>query len=81
MVYPTPTLSDVTISFKVYEQGPTALGLYDVNGKQCMEILSGTYGVGQYNEVVDLTNLSPGTYLAVLRREDEIVTRKTQKTN
>jgi hypothetical protein len=66
VVYPNPTESLVTISFKVLETVNANLGVYDLNGKKCIDVLSDTFPFGKYGYTIDLGKLAPGTYTAVL---------------
>jgi hypothetical protein len=76
-VYPNPTMGETMITFKVYEKGFVTLGVYDMGGKKCIEILNGTYSVGQYSTTVNLGMLSAGEYIAILRKDDEFYSERT----
>ena len=76
MVYPNPTTDITKVSFKIYEKSDVTLGIYDMGGKQCIQVLNGTYPVGIYTTTVDLGMLSPGEYVAILRKEDEVVAER-----
>ena len=81
ILYPNPFEGDVTIGFKIYKEGKNIIGIYDVNGKQQMEIVPNQTNIGIYSNTVDLSFLPPGTYLAVLRNEEKTTTKKAVKTN
>ena len=76
-VYPNPTMGETMITFKVYEKGFVTLGVYDMGGKKCVEVLNGTYSVGQYSTTVNLGMLSAGEYIAILRKDDEFYSERT----
>jgi hypothetical protein len=76
-VYPNPTMGETMITFKVYEKGFVTLGVYDMGGKKCVEVLNGTYSVGQYTTTVNLGMLSAGEYIAILRKDDEFYSERT----
>ena len=76
-VYPNPTMGETMITFKVYEKGFVTLGVYDMGGKKCIEVLNGTYSVGQYSTTVNLGMLSAGEYIAILRKDDEFYSERT----
>ena len=76
-VYPNPTMGETMITFKVYEKGFVTLGVYDMGGKKCIEILNGTYSVGQYSTTVNLGMLSAGEYIAILRKDNEFYSERT----
>jgi len=76
-VYPNPTMGETMITFKVYEKGFVTLGVYDMGGKKCVEVLNGTYSVGQYSTTVNLGMLSAGEYIAILRKDNEFYSERT----
>jgi hypothetical protein len=76
-VYPNPTMGETMITFKIYEKGFVTLGVYDMGGKKCIEVLNGTYSVGQYSTTVNLGMLSAGEYIAILRKDDELYSERT----
>ena len=80
-IAPNPTDGIVYCSFKVYKEGNTSVGIYDIVGKKQIEVVEGTYKIGTYNKVVDLGILSPGIYMAVYRQEEKFSTKKIVKTN
>ncbi len=80
ILYPNPFEGDVTIGFKIYKEGKNIIGIYDINGKQQMEIVANETKIGIYSNTVDLSFLPPGTYLAVLRNEEKTTTKKAVKT-
>lgn len=71
VVYPNPTDGMIQIEFVVLQDGKTTLGIYDVSGKKCIEVLDDKFPLGQYHYTVDLGSLTAGTYTAILRNEDE----------
>jgi hypothetical protein len=66
IIYPNPTDGILTISFKVSENVNANLGVYDLNGKKCIDVLTDNFPTGKYSYTVDLGNLGIGTYTAVL---------------
>jgi hypothetical protein len=80
-VYPNPTMGETMITFKVYEKGFVTLGVYDMGGKKCVEVLNGTYSVGQYSTTVNLGMLSAGEYIAILRKDNEFYSERTSVVN
>jgi hypothetical protein len=79
VVYPNPTENFIQIEFVLLNEGKTTLGIYDINGKKCMEVINGVYPVGQYNYEINLGNLPSGTYLAILNNVTDNKTIKIQK--
>ena len=77
IVYPNPTQDLTKVTFKIYEKSYVTLGIYDMGGKKCIDVLDGTYPVGIYTSIVNLGQLSDGEYVAILRKEDEVVSERT----
>jgi hypothetical protein len=77
IVYPNPTQDLTKVTFKIYEKSYVTLGIYDMGGKKCIDVLDGTYPVGIYTSTVSLGQLSVGEYVAILRKEDEVVSERT----
>ena len=77
IVYPNPTQDLTKVTFKIYEKSYVTLGIYDMGGKKCIDVLDGTYPVGIYTSTVNLGQLSDGEYVAILRKEDEVVSERT----
>lgn len=76
MVSPNPTDDFTTITFKVKEYGPVKLSVKDLMGREYEVILDGSVPKGEYSYMVDLGNLSPGVYVAMLRRVDTNIATK-----
>ena len=77
IVYPNPTKNITKVTFKIYEKSYVTLGVYDMGGKKCIDVLDGTYPVGIYTSTLNLGQLSAGEYVAILRKEDEVVSERT----
>jgi len=77
IVYPNPTKDLTRVTFKIYEKSYVTLGIYDMGGKKCIDVLDGTYPVGIYTSTLNLGQLSAGEYVAILRKEDEVVSERT----
>jgi hypothetical protein len=76
MVSPNPTDDFTTITFKVKEYGPVKLSVKDLMGREYEVVLDGSVPKGEYSYMVDLGNLSPGVYVAMLRRVDTNIATK-----
>ena len=75
-VSPNPTDDFTTITFKVKEYGPVKLSVKDLMGREYEVVLDGSVPKGEYSYMVDLGNLSPGVYVAMLRRVDTNIATK-----
>lgn len=66
IVYPNPTTGVVTLAFSVSKTTKANLGVYDLNGKKCIDVITENFPKGKYSYTIDLGNVSEGTYIAVL---------------
>lgn len=65
-LYPNPTEGEVTFAFSITEGGNANLGVYDMGGKKCIDVITDNFPAGKYAYTVDLGNLTDGTYVVVL---------------
>lgn len=80
-LYPNPFTSNLTVSFNVSQQGNTTLFITDLTGREVKKVMSDMTPSGKYTYTVDMSNLSDGMYLAVLKKEDEVEVKKALKNN
>ena len=79
-LYPNPFNSETTLSFTVSAAGPLTLRLFDLNGRVARD-WSGHFEVGRHSLTWDGRDqegnaLASGVYLASVRQESRVVTRK-----
>jgi hypothetical protein len=65
-VYPNPTNDLIHIVFKVAETTDANISVTDINGKMCIQIMSGQIPEGQFVYSTSLGNLSAGIYIATV---------------
>ena len=65
-LYPNPTEGIVTFSFNLVTPSRANLGVYDMNGRKCVDVVTGNFPDGKYSYTVDLGNLESGLYAVVL---------------
>ena len=70
-VFPNPTTSDITVTFKVDETTNANLSIYDVVGRKVITILDGQLPNGQYTYNENLGQLQPGLYMVTLMLEND----------
>ena len=83
-VYPNPTNGLVTVTFRISKPVIANLGIYNTNGKRCMDIFQNNVPIGKYSYSIDLGALPEGIYTAVLstdNSEDKFVAKKIIKIN
>ena len=69
LIYPNPTNGIVTFAFNITESSNATLGLFDMGGKKCLDILTDRFPSGKYSYTVDLGNLPTGVYNVVLNMD------------
>ena len=69
-VFPNPTTSDITVTFKVDETTNANLSVYDVVGRKVITILDGQLPNGEYSYNENLGQLKPGLYMVTLNLEN-----------
>ena len=65
--YPNPFNPSTTVSFSLPFNSTVALNVYDLNGKQVMDVMNENKSAGTYSVVVDASALPSGTYFYRLR--------------
>jgi hypothetical protein len=83
-VYPNPTNGLVTVTFRIAKPVIANLGIYNTNGKRCMDIFQNSVPIGKYSYSIDLGALPEGIYTAVLstdNSENKFVAKKIIKIN
>ena len=70
-VFPNPTTSNITVTFKVEETTHANLSVYDVVGKKVISILDGQLPDGQYTYNEDLGQLEAGLYMVTLMLDND----------
>ena len=70
-VFPNPTTSDITVTFKVEETTNANLSIYYVVGRKVITILDGQLPNGQYTYNENLGQLQPGLYMVTLMLEND----------
>ena len=70
-VFPNPTTSDITVTFKVEETTHANLSVFDVVGRKVITILDGQLPDGQYTYNENLGQLEPGLYMVTLMLDND----------
>jgi hypothetical protein len=79
VVYPNPTQDIAQLEFVILNEAKTTLGIYDMNGRKCIDVLNDNFPLGQYHYTINLGHMSPGTYVAILDNGSNYKTIKIQK--
>ena len=70
-VFPNPTTSNITVTFRVEETTHANLSVYDVVGRKVITILDGQLPNGEYTYNKDLGQLDAGIYMVTLSLEND----------
>lgn len=62
-LYPNPAPEEVHLDFYQADAGPVTFKVYDLNGRQLIDMVFRTHGQGIYREVIGLQQLNNGIYL------------------
>ncbi|GAB5533956.1 MAG: hypothetical protein Rubg2KO_02050 [Rubricoccaceae bacterium] len=77
-VHPNPTASSLTVPYRLASPSPVELAVYDVLGRQVIELVNARQPEGTQEAVLDASALAPGVYVVRLRAGEE--TRTTRIT-
>ena len=80
-LYPNPFTTNLIISFNIKQQGNTTLSIVDATGREVKSVMGDMTPSGKYTYTVDMSDLSDGMYLAVLKKEEELEVKRAVKTN
>lgn len=75
-VYPNPTASQLNLDFEVEGTQDAHIWVSDVQGKKCLDVLSGGQVHGQEQYSVDMSQQAAGVYFVHLKIGDMITSRK-----
>ena len=74
--YPNPFNPATTISYSIPKESQVSLKIYDVMGREVVELVSGKQSTGSYNVEFDAASLASGTYFYKLVAGDFISVKK-----
>lgn len=75
-VYPNPINSQGTISYTLPENLDVSIKLYDLSGREVLNIFEGSQGFGDQNVRFNTENIKNGIYFYTLKAGDIITTEK-----
>lgn len=74
--HPSPFNSSTDITYHLPIESHLDLGLYDISGRQVMTLFSGVRQAGQWNVVVDGSQLASGIYFVWMSAEGQSLSQK-----
>jgi hypothetical protein len=82
VVYPNPTTDYITLVFNVKKEGESHLAINDINGKLLINVIpSQRMPEGEYTYTSSLGYLPAGTYIAILKTESGLLSKRIIKAN
>ena len=74
--FPNPAKNKTTVGFSLSEAGAVDIEMYSITGTQTKIITQNTYNSGYHQVDVDLTNVSPGIYVYVMKIAGRQISKK-----
>jgi len=74
--YPNPFNPATTIAYSIPKESQVSLKIYDVMGREVVEVVNGRQSAGSYNVEFDASSLASGTYLYKLTAGEFISVKK-----
>lgn len=76
-VFPVPAINSATISFYLPSQSNVLITIDDVLGHQIINVIN-THDLssGNHQQIINVSSLSPGVYICVIKAGDHIQQRK-----
>jgi photosystem II stability/assembly factor-like uncharacterized protein/phosphodiesterase/alkaline phosphatase D-like protein len=75
-VYPNPFSENATIAFTLSQDEDVVVSLFDLSGKQLLEVVNGHYKSGEYNIKLSAAGLTKGFYICVINTKNKVVSKK-----
>lgn len=71
-VYPNPAKDLTTLEFNLKDSNNVNISIFDITGKETLKVAtSKSYSQGTNNVKLDVSSLSPGTYICVIKTNSE----------
>ena len=74
--YPNPFNPSTTIAYSIPKESQVSLKIYDVMGREVVEVVNGRQSAGAYNVEFDASSLASGTYFYKLAADDFVSVKK-----
>jgi len=76
-VFPNPATDNLNVAFDIPVAGDISLTLVDVLGRTAKEDNLGNINAGVYNEEISVSKMSSGTYVLLLRLDNQLIKTQT----
>ena len=77
---PNPAADAASLSFNVKYTAEVELSIFDISGQKLTTIISEFREPGQYRQHFDMSGLTPGVYISILKIGSERIVNKIIKT-
>ncbi|MEO0557441.1 MAG: T9SS type A sorting domain-containing protein [Bacteroidota bacterium] len=74
--HPNPVSGTATVAFELDVDGPAALRLFDVTGRQVATLADGAFTAQSHTATLDVAGLAPGVYILRLEAAGEVATAR-----
>ena len=75
-VYPNPITNTANVDFSLYKNNEVNIGIFDILGKNVMNLYNGEMMAGQNSVSMDVADLTEGIYFVKLQLNNEVITKK-----
>jgi hypothetical protein len=75
-VYPNPVSGMINVSYTLSKTDEISIGLYDINGRELMNIVRGNQSEGEYLETIQIGKYPTGVYFLKLQGSEYLSTQK-----
>ena len=76
MIYPNPCSGEVKLGYQIPDKRYLISDLYQISGMQVKRLMNEEVMPGEYEMVVDVSDLSPGIYFIRFLAGDQVMTKK-----
>jgi hypothetical protein len=78
-VYPNPTSTSLNVRFKLTQADEISIVLVDMQGKLMLEKKLGNKASGEYLEILNLNDITQGTYVCRISGKQQTITKQVIK--
>jgi hypothetical protein len=78
-IFPNPTRSALTVRFNLPQSDEVSIELYDMKGKLMLTKSLGKIETGEYQEVLDLSSVTQGSYVCRISGQKNTITKQLIK--
>jgi hypothetical protein len=79
MIFPNPTSANLNVCFNLPKEDEITIALFDKQGKLILQKSLGKQVPGEYQEILDLSNIPQGTYVCRISGKQNTITKKIIK--